>query len=239
MFSQDRLELLSADQLFIGRSNIYSITIRLLLPLIAVIPFADSYFVEKKNNLLPVLISRSSRRQYYFSKLFVVFISSVIVIAVPLLINMMLNSIAFPVSSLRDSTGWSSDETWYRDAFLEDRILFPNLFILHPYLYNFVFTAMLSLFSGLVGVFSYAASYFVKKNRVFVIALFFIINSVLELLSFVTEDFGVVIAPFKYLFAWDVTLGKSMMTFAMIVLVTLSAIVIMTGRSIKKLEDVL
>jgi hypothetical protein len=240
-YGQDVYELVSADQLFLGRDASYGIVIRLLLPLVVSIPFADSYFTEKSSKTLSALLPRfSSPMRYYYSKLCVVFISSTVVILIPLLLNMALNLIAFPLQSMADITGWSSDETWYHDAFLAKQILYPNLFALHPYLYNLVFTAMLSMFSGMIGVFTFAASFFVKKNRVFVVSLFFIINSILELLSSVTQGKrGIVIAPFQYLFAWEVTQGKSLPAFAGILLVFVSATAVLTYFGLKKLEDML
>jgi hypothetical protein len=239
-YGSDRYDLLSADQLFIGRDTLYSTIIRLLVPLVAAIPFADSYFSEKQSNTIPTLLVRAkTARHYYFSKIVVVFLASIAVFLIPFLLNMGLNRLVFPGNSMRDVLGWQTSETWYHDASLAHQILFPDLFVLHPYLYNLLFTGMLSLFSGLIGVFTFAASFFVKKNRVFLVALFFIINNVLELLSAFTENFGIVIAPFKYLFAWDTTPGKSMGTFAVILLVMLGSVLGMARFGIKKLEDVL
>lgn len=60
----------AADQLFIGRGTTGTTHIlRALLPLIAAMPFADSYFCEKKKNTLPILLTKyKTALGYFFSR---------------------------------------------------------------------------------------------------------------------------------------------------------------------------
>ena len=54
-FGTDATYYLSADKLFIGRANAHDINIILpfLLPLVCVLPFADSYVTDKQQYCLP------------------------------------------------------------------------------------------------------------------------------------------------------------------------------------------
>jgi hypothetical protein len=108
----------------------------------------------------------------------------------------------------------------------------------HPYLYNLLFAGMFSLFAGLVGVFTYSASFFVKRRHVFVVLLFFIINSALEVLSSALEGSGPLVAPFKYLMAYDIS-NKSLAGLCAVWIVMLCSISIMSFFGVKKLKNLL
>ncbi len=230
----------AADQFYIGRWTMdTTYFLRLLLPLIVVLPFADSYFCEKKKNMLPVLLTRyKTAAGYYFSKGTAVFISAALVVFVPFLLNMLLNLTAFPLTSIADYTNLSTDQTMYYVEGKLAAILFPRLLILHPYFYNFLFCIAISLFSGLIGVTAYTLSYFVRRNRIWVLASVFILNNLLEIASSSLEpkrNF----AFFNYLFAYDLTEGKRLWVFLLLLAALLAALAVLSRKAISKLDNVL
>ena len=68
-----------------GYIGIFNKIYYVLMPLIVVIPFADSYYTDCKNHTIYGILSKCTLKQYYYSKLICVFSSGVIVILIPLL----------------------------------------------------------------------------------------------------------------------------------------------------------
>jgi hypothetical protein len=238
-YGENHYFLLSADQLFIGRAtNSFALPLRLIIPLIAALPFADVYFGDKQRNTLPVVLYRyDDVKAYYFSNLFIVFLSSFIVIFIPLLLNMGLNAITFPVSSIRNFAGNQANDTWHHAAFIDEYILLPSLLIQHPYVYNFVFAIFQSIFAGLAGVFVFSFSFYIKRNKILVTSSFFIIHSVLDIISIALPSIGVNLSFLSYLFAYELSAAKQPLIFLVLLSALLLSIIISGVKNKRILED--
>ncbi len=188
-FHSDLNDVWAAKYYFLGSSFGQSIPKSIyftLFPFIAVIPFADSFFEEREKRTAEFCMARLSNHTYYFSKLFAVFCSGVIVAALPLLLNMLLNFIAFPL----DSTATFTNFSYVNAGIFTDyagKYIFKNLFLENIYLYNLLHTCFASLFSGLAAAVVYQLSFFYKRSRIMLICSFFIIYTFLEILL---ETFG-------------------------------------------------
>lgn len=195
--------VLSADKLFIGRNynNPIYIILQFILPLIIVIPFSDISSFEKNANITPAVLTRTGRRTYFRSQLFVSGISSWFVVFIPFMLNFILGMIAFPLNSINTTTaivgGIYSD---YYGAYL-DKILFPEIFSINAYFYNFILLLLLCLFCSLCSMLIYTISYFLKSNRIFLLFLAFIINNFFII---ATDTIGFSISPFDYLFSYSI-----------------------------------
>ncbi len=167
-------------------SHIYTI----IFPFVSVIPFADTFFEEREKRTAEFCMARISNRSYYFSKLFAVFCSCVIIAAAPLLINMLLNFIAFPLDSTATYTNFSYA---YAGVFTNyaGKYVFKSLFLKNIYLYNLLHLSLAALFSGLAATAVYQLSYFYKKSRIMLLCSFFIVYTFLEILfgSFELDEF--------------------------------------------------
>lgn len=239
-YGLDFIAVPAADQLYIGRGTTDTAYIlRALLPLIVTLPFADSYFCEKKKNTLPVLLTRyKSTAAYFFSKGMAVFFSAALVVLVPFLINMLLNLIAFPTASVADYTNVSTDQTiYYVEPYITNG-LFPRLLALHPYLYNCLFWIAISLFSGLLSVTAYVISYFVRRNRIWVLVSVFILNNLIALASDLCVP-KLNFAFFNYLFAFDQSEGKKLWMFFLLLAVLILVVAVLSHKAIAKLDNVL
>lgn len=239
-YGLDFIAVPAADQLYIGRGTTDTAYIlRALLPLIVTLPFADSYFCEKKKNTLPVLLTRyKSTAAYFFSKGMAVFFSAALVVFVPFLINMLLNLIAFPTASVADYTNVSTDQTiYYVEPYITNG-LFPRLLALHPYLYNCLFWIAISLFSGLLSVTAYVISYFVRRNRIWVLVSVFILNNLIALASDLCVP-KLNFAFFNYLFAFDQSEGKKLWMFFLLLAVLILVVAVLSHKAIAKLDNVL
>lgn len=159
----------------------FSTILFLLFPLAVVIPFADSYYKERNQNLLPVLLMKNGRKNYYRSKLLVIFLSGALVALVPLLVNFCLNLIAFPITSPADYTNFSTGESHF---FLQGvRVLFRELLMDAPYLYMLFFAGCASLFSGLVAAAVYNFSFFLKRQHLLLVCSMFLLINIVDLVS--------------------------------------------------------
>lgn len=231
----------AADQLYIGRGTVSQVyLLGVLLPLIAALPFADSYFCEKQKNTLPILLTKyKTASQYFFSKGAAVFLSAVLLVLVPFLLNMLLNLLAFPISAIADYTNLSTDQSmYYVEPYITVNVLFPRLLVLHPYLYNFLFCIAISLFSGLLGVTAYVLSYYVARNRIWAIVSVFILNNLLAIVSGMCEP-KANFAFLQYLFVIDSHEGKKPWMFFAALAVLLLAVALLSRRAIAKLDNVL
>lgn len=233
--------VLSADQFYIGRSTLpLSPLLALVLSIVIAFPFSDSYFDEKQKNTLPVILTRyKSASNYFISKAFIVFFSAFIVVFIPFMLNIILNSIAFPSESLVDYSRLSSDQTVYYIKDFVQNILFPDFFVKYPQLYNILFCLALSLFLGLGAVLIFCISFFVKRSRILVIASFFIISNIISIVSNVTMSVGINIDFYNYLFSYNIEENKYLLVFGFELFFILLAIFILSKKAIHKMENII
>lgn len=182
-FNSDITTVKAAKYMFFGSdfSGIKFILYSLMYPVLVALPFSDTFFEEKKNRTYEYCITRMSNNSYYFSKLFTVFCSGFLITSIPLLINMLLNFIAFPIDSSVDATNMSYINSGMFDAVMETG-LFQNLFAQNMYLYNLLYLFFASFFAGLIAVIVYQLSYFYKKSKILLICSFFIVYHFISLL---------------------------------------------------------
>lgn len=159
-----------------------------ILSIVSVIPFADSYFRDRNKNTLSILMLRSSPSKYYFSKGIAVFLSGFAIVFICLILNFLLNFIAFPISKGCDFTMFP---TYYSDFFIKgywsDNILFKDLFISNPYLYNLFFLFVLSIVGGIYSIIVYNISYFTKKQHIIMLSSMFVFSNILTIISSITD----------------------------------------------------
>lgn len=181
-FNDDITNVRAAKYLFAGSNlSFYFVEVlQLLFPFIAALPFSDSFFEEKKNRTIEFCFSRTSNNIYYFSKLVACFIGGVVIMFFPLLINMLLNFIAFPLDSSVDSTNFSYVHSYLFDNVMETG-LFQTLFAENMYLYNFLYLVFLSVSSGLVAIIVYQISFLYQTKRIVLLGSFFAIYNFLIL----------------------------------------------------------
>lgn len=236
-FGADATLYVSADKLFLGRygSNDIAVLLPFLLPLLFVLPFADSYLTDRRHYILPAILSRASAKQYYFSKLSCVALSAGVVIFFPFLLNFLLGLVAFPLTSTNYAfTPSPGSECAYYTYHMKE-ILFPGLFVDHPYLYDLVFLLLLTAFCALCAVVTYQCSFLLVKNRIVLLCLPFLINNFLILFS---SYLPVNISPFDYLIAFNNAPHKRPFMLAVFFGALLLAVVLLTPLCLKKLGEI-
>lgn len=158
------------------------ILIMQLLPLLVVLPCGFVYMKDRDAGVEVFEISRSGAKIYYVSKLIAVFLVTMSVFIIPLLLEVALNVISFPL----EATGDLSNMTIY-SQYLIDQIknyLFFEIYLVSPYLYAVVSILMFGIWTGILATFVVAISFlpFVKARLILFLPLY-IISSCLELLQ--------------------------------------------------------
>lgn len=181
-FGKSVTSVISAEKAFIWNSgsNIGALCLIYLLPVFVVLPFADSFIIEKEQNMLPVLLYKTGAKKYYFSKITAVAVSAFVIVALPMLINFILCLTAFPLE-VNDYTNVSADQSWYYSDYRLSSMLFPVLSIKHPYIMNLLSIAATGVFCSLSAAVVCQLSFFFSASRVLVLATFFIVNHLISL----------------------------------------------------------
>lgn len=193
--NKDITTIYSADALFIGVTDSnYFHYFRELFPFLVVFPFAFSYIEDVNVKIYPFLISRMSSKMYYISKLITSFLGGFLIIFIPFLINQFLLLITFKINGY--TYFGSIYDMNYCKNLLGTNVIpevknvglpFLRLYIFNPIIYNFLFTIILSVFSGIMSMFSLVCSYWSKKYKIllffslyFIFFFFRTINNILE-----------------------------------------------------------
>ncbi len=169
----DQSEVLSADSIFAGNasSGIWYF-FQYLFPFLIVLPHSISYIQDIDCGALPLLTTRGDRKRYVFSKLTACFLGNVVIILIPFLLNLLLCHIAFP--SNENSARWVYGVLQYDGILLGTNhsyqtaygaLPFLRLYLFSPTLYNVLYILILSLASGIVGVFVLCLSFFFHKQK--------------------------------------------------------------------------
>lgn len=149
----------------------------MILPLIAVLPFGDSFFYDIKNRFIHDVCTRINRKNYYFSKYAAVFISGGIVVEIPLILNFFLTSAVLPLLKPQTADYMTS---------IGMKSTFGDFFFEHPLLYVSIFLIIIFIFSGAISTLSLVGTYYVNYRFIVLIIpfLFFLfLNSIFGMLG--------------------------------------------------------
>lgn len=228
------------DTSIISSKNMFSSILFTVLPILSVVPFCDSYIDDKKNSRLPVIFQLCSREQYFYSKLFVCAFSTVLTVGVPVFINLILGTVAFPDISTADLTGLASNQAflYLADSEYMTTLAFKNLFISHPFLYSFIYVIFITLYAGVGAMLTYSLSFYFK-NRAMIVVPFFVFNTLLNIISsFTLSNFGFEISMSDYVLSENISRGINYLAFFAIIILMLALSIVLSRINIKKLGDV-
>ena len=138
----------------------------IILPIMAVLPYADSYYCEKKYHVDICCLTRATRIRYFFSKALAVFMTSFMVIFIPYILNQLYCLIAFPAERSRDIVfGTVYDRTWWFEL---RNTPSPELLMNNPGARNLLHILFAGCYGGSIGLLGFALSLFIQKSRVIV-----------------------------------------------------------------------
>lgn len=154
-----------------------------LLPFLVIFPYAFTYLTDKLNHMLPLLQIREGVKKYYISRTIVCFGANVFCFSAPFLAGVFLNYITFPQSGITfigDMYDINFDaEILGSNVLLQTDwkgIWFPGLFLKSPFLYCLLYIMLFSFCMGILGVFAFACSFFVKRKIVLFLSVFSVIS---------------------------------------------------------------
>lgn len=110
----------------------------LILPLIATLPYGNSYVSDKRTGYIKNIYTRVKKGNYLIAKYISVFLSGAIAVVVPLLINFYLTVLVVP-SIMPDSASYSSVVFSYSKwsyLFYTNPFLFESLYLLITFIFS-------------------------------------------------------------------------------------------------------
>jgi len=173
LYGRDITQVHPASQMWFGWTPIIRIAkpmtglfYLIALPFIASLAYSDTYYVDSNNGTSKCILSRCEKWVYLLVKGVVVFVSGLIVIFIPLILEQIFCLFASPIRGGFDLLGTPAYEFTYTGA-----MQFPDLFAGNPYLRNLLIAFLASIFGGCISLISYALSFINKKSRLFVVAV--------------------------------------------------------------------
>lgn len=131
-----------------------------LLPIIATIPHAKSFFDDRENGVMQNICVRTRKKHYLLSKYISVFLSGAVPVAIALIFSLWLTALSIPSLMPDPSTGTFS---------LVDNNMWSKLFYSHPFVYVSLFILIDAIFAGLLSTIALCAALFVENK--FIVSL--------------------------------------------------------------------
>lgn len=139
--------------------NVYTLLFFLILPVLAGLPYSDSYWIDKNSGFNKSIYTRTKKRDYFISRYITNFITSGIVVIIPLILNLYILMMLLP--AVHPSIF---------DASLTSKYMFPGLYYFHPYLYVGIYLALSFIFAGTFSSIGLAVSTYCN-NRLLVVTI--------------------------------------------------------------------
>ena len=149
-----------------GEGYTYHATLyNLLIPLIAVFPFAGSLYLDIKNGYVKNIFTKTNKRYYFISKSIAAFLSGGTAVVLPLLLNLFLMSMFVPAVRPDSATMMFS---------LNEKSMFSEIYYSNPFLYLLIFFTLMFFMSGMLCIICLAISFFVDNYFVILTSVFVI-----------------------------------------------------------------
>lgn len=171
--------------------------IQLIFPFLVIFPYSMSFFEESKEGTNLYIQVRSGRCKYYISQLVTCFVGGFVIICIPFILNILLNSVIFPenandyISTYDKYTdNWNGGITGSTTFFavLSKGFMMKGVYINHPQLHNLLFAMLSAIVSGVMAMLAYAFSIFIRKGRLFIFFMMYIFFQIFSMADSVLFD---------------------------------------------------
>jgi hypothetical protein len=135
----------------------------LVFPLFAAIPFADSYLADRKSGYVKNIFTRTDKGHWLTAKFVAVFLSAGAAVAIPLLADLFVTALFMPAITPTAASGRFP---------LSARYIGASLFHTHPFVYVFVWIAILFAVSGILASVALSFSFFARYRYAVLITPF-------------------------------------------------------------------
>lgn len=144
-----------------------------LIPILAVLPFAGSFYYDTKTGYIKNLCCRVPKSKYLLAKYLAVYISGAVGAVLPNILSFLLTALFYPAQKpyvLSLQVG------------VQDISMFSEYFYTKPLLYMFLCVCIIMVFGGALAVISLSITYY-AKNVLVVLFLPYIIYTIQDLLT--------------------------------------------------------
>lgn len=219
--------MISAEQAsMLWKSGVGYVYVLCLLPLFSSLVFSDQFYRDFTDHSLYIEITRHNKSHYFNSLLLVSFISGFIFAVLPLLLNLLLCLIAFPIKAASPIetgsiyvTSLAQEIQW---------VLFPKLYINYPILDTLVHIFLSGLIGASFAALSFTFTLYFQKNAIiaacsstFIFLIYSIAASMLGLYA---------IAPFHFMLTAPEGYNKSILIFIGFIFVLMICILFLYKR---------
>ncbi len=147
-----------------------------LLPLFAVLIYSDTYYSDSQSGVYKSILTRTDPKVFLWTKSLVISVVTFFTFFIPLLINQLLCLIAFPTQGFDNNQGLPPYDIGIQNYSSE--WMFDLVRLQSPFLYNLIYTTLISLAATIFALFAYAAYFVVKKGKFAVISGVFLLYTV-------------------------------------------------------------
>ena len=158
-----------------NRLSVHSYLYFLILPLLAALPSADSFFDDVSGGYLSELCTRTKRSCYLVGKYIAVFLSGAVTVVFPLILNFLLTACAFPMLKPERATGFST---------IVLKTSLSELYYTQPGFFLLIHFLMIFVMAGLFAVFALSASYYCNYQFMALISPFLLYISMIAVFGF-------------------------------------------------------
>lgn len=128
-----------------------------ILPVLAVLPYGDSFYSDIQTGYIKNICTRVDKREYLRAKLAAVYVSGMVTVMFPLVLNLLLSAVTLPALKPEPSTGF---------FFLFDQNMWSGLLLEHPWMYSILYIMLDGIFGGLFACISLAGTLYVSGRFV-------------------------------------------------------------------------
>lgn len=218
--------------LLLSNSGIYYRFFALLYPIIVLVPAAFSFMFDQDVNEQVFIQTRTDVRNYYLGKTVATFIVTFNVFTIPLLVEIFLNSIAFPFNA----TGLLSNQSIYDEVSLHllQKLLLPSIYAYSPIVYSIIFIVIFGIFSGIIACFALSLSMlFNFKFKAFLFLPTYAFSYILNAIQYVIPNFEFTTNYYNYFDMFD-GLKKSLLGYiALALCIAIITLILVVHKSRK------
>ncbi len=218
--------------LLLANGGPYFYFFMLIYPIIVIIPASFSYINDQDVNEQIYIQSKTGIKNYYFGKLLATFLATFFIFTIPFLVEIILNSIAFP----NDATGLLSNMSIYANTELESihRLLLPELYTYSVVLYVIILTVIWGIVSGVIASFALAISIVITfKYKAFLFLPVYLLAYVLNAIQYILPQIDKTTFYFFYFDIFDTTRKSTMGYIISILIIAVSSIFLVMYKSNK------
>lgn len=135
----------------------------MILPVLASLPFADSFYTDVSTGTIKNILIRCKRQYYLIAKLIAVFLSAGVAVVLPLLVSFGLACATLPAHIPILSTCLYP---------IGPKSMWIEMYYSNPFLYVFLYLIIIFVFSGLLAQIALWFSYFLRLKLAVVISPF-------------------------------------------------------------------